>query len=137
MKEVRGGLANILVAGTYLKGNLNADGGVRIDGTLEGEVTVSDTFVLGKSGVIKGTIKTKDALIGGKVIGNIKSQGKVELKTGSHVNGDIICKRLTMEEGAIFDGFCRMTEEKPDKEKKVVTMGQTELGKEPTAEKRT
>lgn len=131
MKEGRGGLANILIAGTYLKGNLNADGGVRIDGTVDGEVAVSGTFVLGKSGVIKGTVKTKDALIGGKVIGNIKSQGRVELKNGSHVNGDIICKRLTMEEGAIFDGFCRMSEEKPGKEKKVVTLNKTELENEP------
>ena len=131
MKEGRGGLANILIAGTYLKGNLKADGGVRIDGTVEGEVTVSDTFVLGKTGVVKGTIKTKDALIGGKVIGNIKSQGKVELKTGSVVNGDIICKRLTMEEGATFDGFCKMTEEKPGKERKMVTLNQKEVEKEP------
>jgi cytoskeletal protein CcmA (bactofilin family) len=126
MREVRGGLTNILTAGTYLKGNLKADAGVRIDGMVEGEVTVSDTLVLGKTGTVKGTIKTKDALIGGKVIGNIKSQGKVELKTGSIINGDIICKKLAIEEGATFDGLCKMSEEKPGTERKEIPTGKTE-----------
>lgn len=118
MREGKGGLTNVLTDGTYLKGNLKVNGGLRIDGKLEGEITTSDTFVLGKTGVIKGMIKTNDALIGGKIIGNLNSQGKVELKTGSVINGDIVCKKLVIEEGAIFDGFCKMTEGKLDTEKK-------------------
>lgn len=127
MREVKGGLINILTTGTWLKGNLKAEGGVRIDGMLEGEITTSDTFVLGKTGIVKGTVKTKDALIGGKIIGNLNSRGKVELKTGSVINGDIICKKLIIEEGATFDGFCKMSEEKPDTERKEVPVGKTEV----------
>lgn len=128
MREVSRGLTNILAAGTYIKGNLRADAGIRIDGMIEGEVIVNDTFVLGKTGVVKGTIQTKDALIGGKVIGGIKSQGKIELKTGSVVNGDIICKRLSVENGAIFDGFCKMSGEKLNTVKKDVPAGKQVVG---------
>jgi len=127
MREVSKGLTNILTAGTYIKGNLRADAGIRIDGMVEGEVIVNDTLVLGKTGVIKGTIQTKDALIGGKVFGGIKSQGKIELKAGSVVNGDIICKRLIIEEGATFDGFCKMSGEKINTAGKEVSAGKAEV----------
>ena len=112
MREGREGVTNILTANANLKGNLKIEGGIRVDGMIEGEIEVNDTLILGKGGMVKGIIKTKNALIGGKVIGDIKGQGKIELKSGSIVTGDIICKKLVIEEGAIFDGLCKMSEGK-------------------------
>ena len=112
MRKGKEGVTNILTANANLKGNLKTEGSIRIDGIIEGEIEVNDTLILGKGGIIKGILKTKNALIGGKVLGDIRGQARIELKSGSVVTGDIVCKKLIIEEGAIFDGLCKMSEGK-------------------------
>jgi hypothetical protein len=46
--------------------------------------------------------------IGGKVIGNINATNKIELQSGSHIEGDIHTHRLVIDEGVFFEGSCKM-----------------------------
>ena len=65
-------------------------------------------MIIGKSGVVKADVKVKNAIIGGKLVGNIDATNKIELQTGSHVEGDINTVRLVIDEGVYFEGNCRM-----------------------------
>ncbi|MCK4575413.1 polymer-forming cytoskeletal protein [candidate division WOR-3 bacterium] len=106
-------MMNILGNGTKFKGNAKIAGSLRIDGEFEGGMTVSETLIIGKTGKIKGDIKTKNSIIGGYINGNLKTDEKVELQSGAKFEGDLICKKLIVEEGVTFDGNCKMSETKP------------------------
>ncbi|MDH4038084.1 MAG: polymer-forming cytoskeletal protein [Candidatus Krumholzibacteria bacterium] len=101
-------LNSMLGQGCKIKGDIEIQGTMRIDGTFEGNISCPETLIIGKTGVVKGEIKVKNAVIGGKLIGNIAAANKIELQSGSHVEGDIQTGRLVIDEGVFFEGNCKM-----------------------------
>ena len=101
-------LNSMLGQGCKIKGDIELQGTIRIDGQFEGSISCPDTLIIGKSGVVKADVKVKNAVIGGKLVGNISATNKIELQTGSHVEGDIQTARLVIDEGVFFEGNCKM-----------------------------
>ncbi len=102
-------LDSFIGKGTNFKGDLAVFGSAKIDGQIEGEVRVSELLVTGPESFIKGTINCKDAIIGGRVEGNINAQASVELQTGATVLGDIVCANLIIAKDCFFEGKCQMS----------------------------
>lgn len=105
-----GKLDTLIGKETVISGNIKAKGSLRIDGELEGNITVSDTFTAGASAHIKGDVRCRNAFVGGKIEGNIYSQGKVEMHSGAHLTGDVTCKGLVIQDNVFFEGRCSMKE---------------------------
>ena len=105
-----GRINSILGKGCKFKGTIEVEGTLRIDSEFEGVVNCPETLVVGKTGIVKADINVKNAIIGGKVIGNITATNKIELQSGSHIEGDIMTHRLVIDEGVYFDGSCKMGE---------------------------
>ena len=105
-----GRINSILGKGCKFKGTIEVEGTLRIDSEFEGVVNCPETLVVGKTGVVKAEINVKNAIIGGKVIGNINASNKIELQSGSHIEGDITTHRLVIDEGVYFEGSCKMGE---------------------------
>jgi cytoskeletal protein CcmA (bactofilin family) len=101
-------LNSMLGQGCKIKGDIELQGTMRIDGQFEGSISCPDTLIIGKSGIVKAEVKVKNAVIGGKLIGNIVAANKIELQSGSHVEGDISTARLVIDEGVFFEGNCKM-----------------------------
>ncbi|AFS54675.1 MULTISPECIES: bactofilin family protein [Leptospirillum] len=93
---------------TYFKGYLHFEGTVRIDGKLEGEIHSKDVLIVGEGANIKGDIKVQKVICGGNVTGTIESTEAVQLVKPSNVHADIKTPVLSIEEGVIFNGNCRM-----------------------------
>ncbi len=124
-----GRLNSILGKGCKFKGTVEVEGTLRIDAEFEGVVNCPDTLVVGKTGVVKAEINVKNAVIGGKVIGNINATNKIELQSGSHIEGDIHTHRLVIDEGVFFEGSCKMGGGVPDTEtKRTDVVGQVGVG---------
>ncbi len=104
----QGSLNSILGQGCKVKGDIELQGTIRIDGDFDGSIECPETLIIGKSGVVKASVKVKNAIIGGKLVGNISASNKIELQTGSHVEGDIQTARLVIDEGVFFEGNCKM-----------------------------
>lgn len=102
---------NFLGKGTSFTGKLRVNGNVRIDGSFEGEIEVSESLIVGKTGVIKGQVKAKGAILGGKLEGNIFASEKIELQSGARLTGDMVCRSLMIQEGVYFEGNCKMSPE--------------------------
>lgn len=114
-----GNLNSILGPGCKIKGSVEIKGTIRIDGEFEGTINCPETLIIGKSGVVKASdVSVKNAVIGGKLIGNISATNKIELQTGSHVEGDIQTTRLVIDEGVFFEGNCRMGTSTSDRQDK-------------------
>lgn len=119
---------NIIGPGTKLKGDLVSEGDFRVDGTIEGHVTVKQRLVLGDGGSITGDIDARDATIAGHIKGNITVSETLVLKTNCKIDGDIATGKIVIESGASFNGRCSMNAHITQVTAKPVTHGSEENG---------
>jgi len=111
-KERETGKINSIVGpGTKFNGDCDVEGAIRIDGEFEGKLKVTKVVIVGKSGVVRGDVKSAEVIVGGKVHGTIVGEARVELQAGAHIEGDIQTKSLIVDEGVFFHGACKMKED--------------------------
>ena len=111
-------ISTLLGKGTVLEGDFSAKGSVRIDGKVNGDVTVEQALVVGATGSIVGNISAKSVVIGGEVIGNVDAPEKAELTETAKVIGDLATAVIVIDEHAVFQGKCDMNQAAPDKKVK-------------------
>jgi cytoskeletal protein CcmA (bactofilin family) len=99
---------NRIVEGTKIIGDIFSESNLRIDGEVKGNVSTSSKVVIGESGFITGNLTCQDADVEGKIEGKLKVEGLLILREQARVHGDILTSKLHMEEGAIFEGECKM-----------------------------
>ncbi|HPF97224.1 MAG: polymer-forming cytoskeletal protein [Flavobacteriaceae bacterium] len=99
---------NIIAQGTNFVGDLSSEGGFRIDGKIEGNLKTPGKVVVGKSGVIKGTLEGTDAYFEGKFSGKLLLSGTLTLKDSAHIEGEVVVGKLAVEPGATFNVTCVM-----------------------------
>lgn len=95
-------------AGVKVEGTFNAIGDVIIKGELVGSIETQSDICLMEGGVIEANIKSRNAIIAGQVKGNLKVEEKIELNSTAKLFGDINCQSLSIEEGAILHGKCKV-----------------------------
>jgi cytoskeletal protein CcmA (bactofilin family) len=103
-----GGLLNIIGSGTKLTGDIVSEGDIRVDGSIEGHVTVRQRLVLGEGGSIHGDIDAREAVVAGFIRGNITVGETLVLKPSAKIDGDIATGKIIIESGASFNGRCSM-----------------------------
>jgi cytoskeletal protein CcmA (bactofilin family) len=82
-----------------------------VDGRVEGTVSLSESrLTIGPNANIAADLSAKDILILGKVQGNLVASGRVELRAGCLVEGDIRALRLAVEDNAVFRGKVDLTQ---------------------------
>jgi len=96
--------------GSNFRGTLMVSGTLRIEGEFEGDILNCERLEIGEHGVMRADIEVRDALIQGRVHGNVRALGSLEMKTGARVEGDIAAMTVTMEPGVHFTGRCTMLE---------------------------
>lgn len=92
-----------------LKGELQANEEVIVEGKLEGKIKSDGVVVIGKTGQVTADIFAREILIKGEVNGNVTGSEKVEIVPLGVLNGNIISKRVVLAEGAIFKGNIDMS----------------------------
>ena len=97
-----------IAAGVEIVGEIKANGNIRIDGKVKGNITLTGKLVVVNTGVIEGDVKCKNANIAGKFDGKIIVEETLTLHETSSVHGDIVTDKLVVENGAVFTGTCNM-----------------------------
>jgi len=100
----------VIGIGSNFRGTLMVSGTLRIEGEFEGDILNCERLEIGEHGVMRADIEVRDALVQGRVHGNIRALGVLEMKTGARVEGDIAAMTVTMEPGVHFTGRCTMLE---------------------------
>ncbi len=104
---------NIISEGTKIKGDVIANGDIRIDGELLGNISAKSKLVIGPKGRIEGQIICNNIEISGLVKGKVTATDLINMKSTSQIVGDIIAGKLSIEPGAIFSGSCMMNGSNP------------------------
>ena len=104
---------NLIAAGTVFEGKLKTPGSIRIDGKILGEIVATNNLAVGPAGDVEGNVTARNVTIGGSIRGLIVAQEKLVFESKAVVRGDIRAARLVIDEGAMFDGKCVMSEKAP------------------------
>jgi cytoskeletal protein CcmA (bactofilin family) len=114
-----GVLSGFVGNGTTLTGEASFKGMLRVDGHLSGRVASDGgTLIVGNNGQVDANIEVAVAIIHGAVNGDVIATQKLELGRAAKVNGNIQTPSLVIEQGAVFEGSCKMVQLKTAQEKK-------------------
>jgi len=92
-------------------GEVKGSEDLSVDGRVEGTVALSDSrLTIGPNAKVQADLSARDVLIQGQVHGNIVAAGRVELRAGCSVEGDIRALRLAIEDNAVFRGKVDLTQ---------------------------
>ena len=114
-----GTLTGFVGNGTTLTGEASFKGMLRVDGTLSGNVRSEDgTLIVSTNGRVEANVEVAVAQIYGTVQGDITASKRIEMGRVAKVTGNIQTPALVIENGALFEGSCRMVQikEQFDKE---------------------
>jgi cytoskeletal protein CcmA (bactofilin family) len=88
-----------------IKGELSGSEDLYVDGVVEGTIELhSNNLVVGPNGQVRANINAKGVVVQGKVEGNIRASERAELHKTAVITGDIVTRRIAIEEGAYFKG---------------------------------
>lgn len=93
---------------TLFEGKMTFEGVFRLDGKFEGEIFESGTLIVGESANVKGKVGLNTIIINGIVEGEICAKVRVEIHSTGKVYGNLYAPILTINEGGIFEGHCKM-----------------------------
>ena len=106
-------ITSVLSAGINWKGSLGGSGGVRIEGTFEGDIAMRGLLVVGETGrVTCQTLRANTVIVAGAVKGDITAE-RLEIRSSGKVWGNVVTVSFSTEEGAFLRGQITM-EDKVD-----------------------
>jgi cytoskeletal protein CcmA (bactofilin family) len=98
----------LIGSGTTVRGDIVFVGGLRIDGTVVGNVSVADgkpgTLVISESARVDGRIDVSHAVINGTVNGPVTARDYLELQAKARIAGDMSYRTIEMHIGAVVEG---------------------------------
>ncbi len=115
-KEVESNFDIIIGPSSIIKGDVESEGSIRIDGKIIGNVTTLGNVIISENALVRGDISSLNSEIYGVCEGNVKVKGKVNLYQNSTLIGDVLAKSFNTKEGASFKGNCVVD---PDEELKI------------------
>jgi cytoskeletal protein CcmA (bactofilin family) len=96
----------ILGKGSSITGDLRINGFVRLDGDIDGNLETDGNVIIGDNARIRGDVKAKSVIISGIVIGNIIAQEGFMILSEAAVLGDVISRKVQIDDKATFNGRC-------------------------------
>lgn len=101
-------VTSVLGAGIIWKGQISGSGGVRIEGSFDGDINLRGMLVVGETGkVTSQQIRASSVIIAGAVRGDITAE-KVEIRSTGRVWGNVTTAAFATEEGAFLRGQITM-----------------------------
>jgi cytoskeletal protein CcmA (bactofilin family) len=104
-------ITSVLGPGVIWQGTISGTGGVRIEGTFEGQIGLRGMLVVGESGRVScENLRASTVIVAGAMRGNITTQ-KLEIRASGRVWGDVVTTSFVTEDGAFLRGQIRMEDE--------------------------
>lgn len=112
--NAQGDLNGFLDAGSHIQGELHFEDTFRIDGKVTGKVISSGELVVGERGEVDGEIEVRRVYVLGTARGRLDVSERLEIAASGRVEADLWAPVLAIEEGAHFEGSCRMGARRDD-----------------------
>lgn len=105
-----GDAAAVIGKSVQIRGEVKGNEDLLVEGFVEGTVNLSESrLTIGQHARVQANLSARDVVVLGTVTGDIQAVGRVELRAGCLMTGDIHAGRLSIEENAIFSGKVELT----------------------------
>lgn len=101
---------NTIGAGTRVRGDLRGSGGFRVDGAVEGAIDADGPVVIGERGTVEGGVRGRDVVVLGRVRGDVRASGHLEIGPKGKILGDVTVQSLRLHKGGVFRGASCMAD---------------------------
>jgi cytoskeletal protein CcmA (bactofilin family) len=105
---------NVLGRGVRVRGRLQGEGDLRIEGAIDGDVRVSGVVEIAEGGTVHGEIAGQRVVVEGTLEGDVTSEGTIVVRGGAKVRGDLRGTEIALDETAGFVGRIEADFELPD-----------------------
>jgi len=103
MKPVE--ISTVIGRSVTIRGELSASEDLYLDGHLQGTLTLpSNCLTVGPNAHVMADLNVRDITVFGRIEGNIRATGRVDLRQSAVILGDILAVRLSIEEKATIQG---------------------------------
>jgi cytoskeletal protein CcmA (bactofilin family) len=105
------GVAASIGKSVEIRGEVKGSEDLMIEGRVEGTVTLTDSkLTIGASARVDADVAARDIVILGLINGNVTATGRVDLRKGGNLTGDVRAARLSIEEGAFVSGKVELSQ---------------------------
>lgn len=102
---------SVIDHGCEAQGRLNFVGTLALNGKFQGELLCADTLLVGEEGDVEASVQVGAAIVSGRIKGDITARERIELRRTARIFGNIITPVLVLEEGVVFDGQCKTSQQ--------------------------
>ena len=110
----------VISKGSVIEGKFQSKDSLRMDGQVNGEIDCENRLVMGETGKVVGSVRAAEAEILGTIEGDIMVSGSLNLRSTAKIKGNITARTMSVDEGATYNGECRIGEFATKKITKVV-----------------
>src|ERR1700743_1367985 len=109
MKSAEG--STVIGKTVVISGQVSGSEDLYMDGEVEGSITLHDSrLTIGPNAHVKAEINVRDAVVFGRIEGNVRASGRIEMRQTASVIGDLFAARLSVEESAVIQGRVELTQ---------------------------
>ncbi len=98
---------------TRITGNISGPGDLELDGELVGDIVIDGLLVIAEKGSVQGKASAGNMVLAGRVQGKIMVRDRIEVRSSGRMEGNIICQKIAIAEGAFMDGEVHTHKGKP------------------------
>ncbi len=92
----------------HVEGDFSSEGDILVRGSVAGNVKTSRLLTVQEGAKISANVRAGEAVVAGEISGNVKVSDRIDLKATARIAGDIACKVLSVEAGALVHGKITM-----------------------------
>ncbi len=97
--------ATVIGRGMKFRGEISGSTDLLVDGEVSGKIRLTGArLTVRPEGRVNATVSAQDVVVAGHIEGEVRATGRVELRDGSVVQGDVCAVRLSIEEGSTLHG---------------------------------
>ncbi len=108
------GLGTFIGKSLVIKGEVSGTEPVNLEGRIEGPVSLPHNHLnIGRDGMVMSNVDAGDVVVRGTLHGKLTASDRVEIHSGGSLMGDVVAGRITIEDGAYFQGSIDMRRPDP------------------------
>lgn len=87
-----------------VRGELDTEGTVRVDGHVEGRLHRVGVLIVGPAGSVTGDIEAREVVVAGGILGSVRASKRIEVQATAKVQGDVSAGAMQLHEGGVVQG---------------------------------